>query len=77
LQELLDYEHIPIAKSFFNNLRYFPGSYSDLIKAFNLYRDVENKAFLVTTFETTKNYGNYILKHPGKYKFSVQTTYRF
>ena len=65
MQELLDYEHIPISKSFFNNLRYFLGSYFYLIKAFNFYRDVENKAFLGTTFKTTKNYGNYILKHPN------------
>jgi hypothetical protein len=65
-QESLDYEHMPIAaESFFNNLRNFPGSYSDLIKASNFYRDVENKAFFATTFETTKVYGNYILKHPN------------
>ncbi|MFO0446552.1 MAG: hypothetical protein ACK51L_02690, partial [bacterium] len=35
------------------------------IKASNFYRDVENKAFFATTFETTKVYGNYILKHPN------------
>ena len=65
-QESLDYEHMPIAaESFFNNLRNFPGSYSDLIKASNFYRNVENKAFFATTFETTKVYGNYILKHPN------------
>ncbi|MFO0446551.1 MAG: hypothetical protein ACK51L_02675, partial [bacterium] len=65
LQELLNFERIPIAKTFINNLHCYPGSYSDLIKASNFYRDVENKAFFATTFETTKVYGNYILKHPN------------
>jgi len=53
LQELLNFERIPIAKTFINNLHCYPGSYSDLIKASNFYRDVENKAFFATTFETT------------------------
>jgi hypothetical protein len=67
LQEFLhsNFERIPIPKTFINNLHCYPGSSSDLIKAANFYSDVENKAFFATTFETTKVYGNYILKHPN------------
>jgi len=54
-QESLDYEHMPIAaESFFNNLRNFPGSYSDLIKASNFYRDVEIKLFLLQRLKQRK-----------------------